>query len=89
MKNNNYKLINYKPSSYIKINGKINKLGFTTIYVNSSNLGRVLDKIITRKKLFVHKINFKDSNALYIGHSGRNIESSIKEHKESILKKNK
>jgi hypothetical protein len=68
---------------------RLRKIGCQTISVNKQNLGKILvnnkDKISKLDRSGVYKINCKDCPAVYIGQSGRNIKTRIKEHKKSIL----
>ena len=88
-KSNNFKFINYTSNFSNRVCSKLNKLGCKTISVNKQNLGNILvnnkDHIDRLEKSGVYKIECTDCEAVYIGQSGRNIKTRLKEHKMSIL----
>ena len=88
-KNIRYKFVNYTSKWSYNVCNRINRLVCKTISVNKQNLGWILinnkGKIDKMHKSGVYKINCKDCPAVYVGQSGRNIETRVKEHKRSIL----
>lgn len=55
------------------------KLGCTTIRVNKKEVNNKY-KVNGRKKSNMYKIYCKDFNGVYVGHSGRNIETRLMKH---------
>lgn len=84
----NYRFLNHIPKCSDRVSKKLNKLGCNTVTVNKQNIGKILvnnkTKIDKLNKSGVYKINCEDCAAVYIGQTGRNINTRVKEHINSI-----
>lgn len=86
-----YSSIRYTGHTSQKISQKLKNHKLIPIQVNKNNLGKYLanSKIENKDKLShsgVYQIQCDDCDAIYIGQTGRNFNTRLKEHKTSILK---
>ena len=81
--------VNYVSGISNKISNSLNKLDINCIAVNKNNLAKYLvnnkEKGNINTKSGIYQINCNDCDAIYIGQTGRCLQTRIKEHRHQIL----